>query len=69
MKRDMELIRKILVAMEDHPKAQGIVPLEIDGYSDYDVSYQIKLLADNGLVGTLAKVDRKYAFLVDDILR
>jgi len=50
MKRDMELIRKILVAIEDHPKAQGSIPLHFDDYSDYDVSYHVKLLADHGLI-------------------
>jgi hypothetical protein len=50
MKRDMELIRKILIAIEDHPNPQGFVPLHFDGYSDNDVSYQIKLLADHGLI-------------------
>lgn len=50
MKRDMELIRKILVAMVDHPDPMGWVPLEFEGYSDVDVSYQVKLLADQGMV-------------------
>ncbi len=50
MKRDMELIRKILVAMEDHAKTTGLVALQFDGYSDDEVSYHVKLLADHGLI-------------------
>ena len=50
MKRDMELIRMILLAIEDHPEPMGWVPLEFDGYSDEQVSYQVKLLADQGLI-------------------
>ena len=50
MKRDMELIRKILVAVEDHPEPDGSVPLRFDGYSDQEVSYHVKLLSDQGLI-------------------
>ncbi len=50
MKRDMELIRKILIAIVDHPEPMGWVPLEFEGYSDQNVSYQVKLLADQGLI-------------------
>jgi DNA-binding transcriptional ArsR family regulator len=50
MKRDMELIRKILVSMEAHAKTMGFVALQFDGYSDDEVSYHIKLLADHGLI-------------------
>ena len=50
MTRDMELVRKILVAIEDHSKAQGIVPLQLDGHSDDEVSYHVKLLAEGGLI-------------------
>jgi hypothetical protein len=46
----MELIRKILVAMVDHPQPTGTVPLEFEGYSEQDVSYHVKLLADKGLI-------------------
>jgi hypothetical protein len=50
MKRDMELIRKILVAIEEYPNPLGFIPLTFDGYSDQDVSYHVQLLASNGLI-------------------
>ena len=50
VKRDMELIRKILVAIEDYPHATDTIPLQFEEYCDTDVSYHIKLLADQGLI-------------------
>lgn len=48
MKRDWELIRKIVLAVEDHPT--GIAPdLRIDGYSQDAVGYHAYLLMDAGL--------------------
>jgi len=32
MKRDMELIRKILITIEESDKTQGEIPLKFDGY-------------------------------------
>ncbi len=49
MKRDMDLCRKILLAAEE----QTSVPdgfLEIDGYAQELVAYNVELLADEGLV-------------------
>ncbi len=50
MKRDMELIRLILITLEDSQQTQGVIPLTIEGYSDVQVSYHIKILAQNGIV-------------------
>lgn len=53
MKRDMDLIRKILLAIEAHPKPDnwGVpIDLAIKGYSPEGISYHIKLLAQAGLV-------------------
>jgi len=50
MKRDMELIRKILLAIEEDGQGLGILDLEFDDYDDEFVSYQIKLLAEAGLI-------------------
>lgn len=48
MKRDLDLIRKILLAIEDHP--QGYAPdLKFDGYTDEQIGYQSYLLIDAGL--------------------
>jgi len=50
MKRDMELVRLILLKIEEHPHAMGFVPLEFEGVPDDVVSYHVKLLADHGII-------------------
>jgi len=50
MKRDMELIRKILLAVEASPSAYAPYPLIIKGYTDTQTAYHSYLLIDAGLV-------------------
>lgn len=51
MKRDMDLIRKILLAIETHPEyGNWDVPMALGGYSETAVSYHLKLLTEAGLV-------------------
>jgi len=50
MKRDMELIRRILVALEDSEQTRGVIPLQFDGYSDEQISYHVKILAEQGII-------------------
>ena len=51
MKRDMDLIRSILQRVESCEDPHGLEHMpEIDGYSQAQVSYHIKLLHDAGLV-------------------
>jgi hypothetical protein len=48
MKRDLELIRKMVLAIEDAPS--GWAPdLKVEGYSDAQVGYHAYLLIDAGL--------------------
>lgn len=48
MKRDLDLIRKILLAIEDAPS--GWAPdLKFEGYTDSQVGYHAYLLIDAGL--------------------
>jgi hypothetical protein len=48
MKRDMELIRKMVLKMVDDPR--GYAPnFEIEGYSDDQIGYHAYLLHDSGL--------------------
>ena len=48
MKRDLELIRKMVLAIEDAPS--GWAPdLKFEGYSDAQVGYHAYLLIDAGL--------------------
>ena len=48
MKRDMDLIRKILRAVEESAFKPGI--LQIDGYTSEEVAYHSKLLCDEELI-------------------
>ncbi len=50
MKRDMELIRKILLAVEDSESAFAPDPLIIEGYTDEQITYHSYLLVNAGLV-------------------
>lgn len=50
MKRDMELIREILLAIEANGSTQGTIDLQIPGRDSETVSYHVKLLAQAGLV-------------------
>jgi DNA-binding transcriptional ArsR family regulator len=51
MKRDMDLIRKILRKVRDHEDPYGLdgIP-EIEGYSEKEISYHIGILNDAGLI-------------------
>ena len=50
MKRDMELIRKILFFLEERPFLKAETTLPIEGYERIIVMYHILLLAQAGLV-------------------
>lgn len=51
MKRDWNLIRDILIAIEQSATFRDVIrPNEIDGYSEAEVSYHIALLEEAGLV-------------------
>jgi hypothetical protein len=50
MKRDMELIRKILLAIEEQYVNQTIFNLKIEGYDFNTVAYHCKLMNDAGLI-------------------
>ena len=49
MKRDMELIRKILFSLEAQEEDRDPGRIEIDGYSPEQVAYHAYLLVDAGL--------------------
>ncbi len=49
MKRDLELIRKMVLTIEDSPDGWAPHPLEIDGYSQAQIGYHAYLLVDAGL--------------------
>lgn len=51
MKRDMDLVRKILRKIRDHEDPYGLdgIP-EIEGYSGKEISYHIEILSNSGLL-------------------
>lgn len=50
MKRDMDLIREILREVEACENSYGINSPTIEGYSDSQIAYHLKLLLDGGLI-------------------
>ena len=50
MKRDMDLCRKILFAIEDQYEDSDIINLQVEGYRTAQVVYHCKLLEDAGLI-------------------
>lgn len=50
MKRDMELCRKILFAIEEQYVDSSIINLKVENYSMEEVAYHCKILYDAGLI-------------------
>jgi len=50
MRRDMELVRKIVFAIEASPSGFAPKPLKVDGYSDEVVGYHVHSMVQGGLV-------------------
>lgn len=50
MKRDMELVRKILFEIEEKHEDTAIYDLKIDGYTDKEVAYHAKILYEAGFI-------------------
>jgi hypothetical protein len=46
MKRDFDLIREILLKIEEKESATGWIDLYIEGYTQEQISYHVKLLAE-----------------------
>lgn len=49
MKRDMNLVRSILLSIEATP-VNGNVPLDFPGYDEDTVHYHLKIMVDGGLI-------------------
>lgn len=60
MKRDMDLIRKILRKIRDHEDPYGLdcIP-EIEGYSKKEISYNIGILKDADLLTARPSVEMR----------
>lgn len=53
MKKDNELIRKILLELENKENPGGWIIPEFDNYSEEQVAYHIKILADTGYIDAI----------------
>lgn len=53
MKRDMDLVRKILIEMEEWPPYPGNRRIEIEGYTDEQITHHIGLMTQAGLIHAL----------------
>ena len=51
MKRDIDLIREILRAVEACEDSYGINSPIIEGYSEAQIAYHLRLLVENGIFG------------------
>ncbi len=58
MKRDADLIRKILLAVENSPSGNSLTSSKITGYDDETVGEHIELLIDANFIE--AKVNKEY---------
>lgn len=50
MKRDMDLVRKILMEIEEKHQGRQLQGLQIEGYDDEMVFYHCEMMADVGLL-------------------
>ncbi len=50
MKRDMDLVRAILFALEELPFDGGPLELKIEGHSPEEITYHVMLLDEAGLI-------------------
>ncbi|SDW79768.1 DUF2513 domain-containing protein [Paenibacillus sp. CF384] len=51
LKRDMDLLRKILLEVEEHAVGgNNWVPLRFEGFSEIEVTYHVKLLREAGFI-------------------
>lgn len=50
MKRDLDLIRRILLKCEADPSGYAPHPLEIDGYEDEQIGFHVHVMVQAGLV-------------------
>ena len=63
MKRDMDLVREILLAIESFPFDGDAHEILIQGRSQDEVAYHLKLLCEAGLIGPSNILISKYAVM------
>lgn len=56
MKRDMDLIRKLLLAIEAHEHGRAPKNLEVAGFNQEQIGYHIWLMCDGGLLHVVESI-------------
>ena len=69
MKRNMDLVRAILLKVEEHPLPTVEGYLEVDGYEEGPIHHHIDLLQQAGFVQAFCAKDAntEYGFLMEDV--
>lgn len=63
MKRDWDLIRRILLQLEGKQSTNDVLkPEEVEGHSEEEVCYHIRLLHEAGLVGMIDKAHTRKTY-------
>lgn len=50
MKRDMDLVRELLLQMEEHEHGRAPRTFEVEGHSEDEIGYHILIMAEAGLI-------------------
>lgn len=50
MKRDLDLIRSVLIAVEKNEDPTALIDPKVEGYNELQISYHIMLMEDAGLI-------------------
>ena len=50
MHRDMDLVRQILLKMDEHPNGFAPPKIEVPGYTDEQIGYHVALMGEAGLM-------------------
>ena len=53
MKRDMDLVRRILLEVEKRSPEEMDRPLQFEGHSDQEITYHVRILHEAGLITAL----------------
>lgn len=61
MKRDLDLIRAILLACEAHEHGHAPRELQIEGFSEEQIGFHVYLMGEAGLLETADTTDRSSA--------
>ena len=61
MKRDMDLVRKILLAVEEHDHGDAPTTLTIEGHSEEQIGYHTLLMGEAGLLKVVETTHKQSA--------